>query len=159
MIVHGFALLLAAIGHDYRLPPPGGDQQLPSPHAAPHRHMHNAMSVLESFHAAELFKVLLCEDTNILQNLPAKDLRNFRSMVVKTILATGLAADFEYVGKFRGHVQTGHAFDVEESRVLLMALVMKVADESHPAPASSEASTTSGAPSSARSSTGRGTGR
>ena len=84
------------------------------------------------FHAAELFKVLLAEETNILGGMDKKELRTFRNMVVKTILATDLATGFEHVGNFKSHVQTGHSFDTDESKLLLMAILLKVADVSHP---------------------------
>eukprot|EP00519_Triparma_laevis_P008382 CAMPEP_0182514588 /NCGR_PEP_ID=MMETSP1321-20130603/36023_1 /TAXON_ID=91990 /ORGANISM="Bolidomonas sp., Strain RCC1657" /LENGTH=434 /DNA_ID=CAMNT_0024721815 /DNA_START=25 /DNA_END=1329 /DNA_ORIENTATION=+ len=129
-VIHGFALFVAALGHDYRHP---GKTNAFLIHTQDDIAItYNDMSVLESFHAAELFKALLRPNMNILGGMDQNELRTFRSMVVKTILATDLAQGFEYVGLFKGHVQTGHAFESEESKQLLMAIVMKVADVSHP---------------------------
>jgi len=129
-VIHGFAIFVAAMGHDYRHPGVTNAYLINSQDDI--AITYNDMSVLENFHAAELFKVLLADDTNILAGMDSKELRTFRNMCVKTILATDLAAGFEYVGKFKGHVQTGHAFDSDESKLLLMAVLMKVADVSHP---------------------------
>ncbi|GMI10241.1 hypothetical protein TrLO_g6743 [Triparma laevis f. longispina] len=129
-VIHGFALFIAAMGHDYRHP---GKTNAFLIHTQDDIAItYNDMSVLENFHAAELFKVLRENNTNILSGMDRQELRTFRSMVVKTILATDLAQGFEYVGLFKGHVQTGHAFESEESKQLLMAMIMKVADVSHP---------------------------
>jgi calcium/calmodulin-dependent 3',5'-cyclic nucleotide phosphodiesterase len=129
-VIHGFALFVAAMGHDYKHP---GRTNAFLIHTQNEIAItYNDMSVLENFHAASLFKVLLEEDTNILSGMDNKELRTFRNMCVKTILATDLATGFEYVGLFKSHVTTGHAFDSEESKLLLMALIMKVADVSHP---------------------------
>jgi calcium/calmodulin-dependent 3',5'-cyclic nucleotide phosphodiesterase len=129
-VIHGFAMFVAAMGHDYRHP--GVTNLYLINTQDPLAITYNDISVLENFHAAELFKVLLSDETNILSGMDNKELRTFRNLTVKTILATDLAAGFEFVGKFKGHVQTGHAFDSDESKLLLMQMLMKVADVSHP---------------------------
>jgi len=129
-VIHGFALFVSAMGHDYRHPGVTNAFLINTQDII--AITYNDMSVLENFHAAELFKILLTEETHILNGMDPRELRSFRNMCVKTILATDLAQGFEYVGKFRGHVQTGHAFNNEESKLLLMQMVMKVADVSHP---------------------------
>jgi len=129
-VIHGFALFVAAMGHDYKHPGRTNAFLI-------HSHdeiaiTYNDRSVLENFHAASLFKLMMQDQTNILSGMDNKELRTFRNMCVKTILATDLASGFEYVGLFKSHVTTGHAFDSEESKLLLMAMIMKVADVSHP---------------------------
>lgn len=129
-VIHGFALFVAAMGHDYKHP---GRTNAFLIHTQNEIAItYNDMSVLENFHAASLFKVLMEDNTNILSGMDNKELRTFRNMCVKTILATDLATGFEYVGLFKSHVTTGHAFDSEESKLLLISLIMKVADVSHP---------------------------
>jgi len=129
-VIHGFALFVAAMGHDYRHPGVTNAFLINSQDEI--AITYNDMSVLENFHAAELFKVLLAPSTHILSGMDPRELRSFRNMCVKTILATDLAQGFEYVSKFKGKVQTGHAFDSEDGKLLLMQMVMKVADVSHP---------------------------
>ena len=56
-VIHGFALFVAALGHDYRHP---GKTNAFLIHTQDDIAItYNDMSVLESFHAAELFKALL----------------------------------------------------------------------------------------------------
>ena len=63
-VIHGFALFVAALGHDYRHP---GKTNAFLIHTQDDIAItYNDMSVLESFHAAELFKVLLRPNMNIL---------------------------------------------------------------------------------------------
>tara|TARA_B110000305_G_C19130676_1_gene488765 strand:- start:12 stop:632 length:621 start_codon:yes stop_codon:yes gene_type:complete len=129
-VIHGFAIFISAMGHDYRHP--GVTNAFLINTQDEIAITYNDVSVLENFHAAELFKVLLAEDTHILDGMDPRELRSFRSLCVKTILATDLAQGFEIVSKFKGHVQTGHAFDNEESKLLIMQMIIKVADVSHP---------------------------
>ena len=63
-VIHGFALFVAALGHDYRHP---GKTNAFLIHTQDDIAItYNDMSVLESFHAAELFKALLRPNMNIL---------------------------------------------------------------------------------------------
>ena len=70
------------MGHDYRHPGRTNAFLI-------HTHdeiaiTYNDMSVLENFHAAELFKVIIREETSILDGMDIRQRRTFRNMVVKT---------------------------------------------------------------------------
>ena len=89
-VIHGFALFVAAMGHDYKHP--GRTNAFLINMQDSLALTYNDISVLENFHAAELCKLLVRKEFNILSGMDNKELRAFRSMVVKVILATDLAS-------------------------------------------------------------------
>ncbi|CAM9427493.1 unnamed protein product [Ectocarpus fasciculatus] len=166
--LQGFALLVAAIVHDYRHRGVNNGYLIKIKDALATRY--NDGSVLENFHISEAFKVLYDEETNILDGLSADDARHFRQLVIKIILATDLAHGFEYVARFKasttskggrrasivpdmgregtapgcsigppgspggmvGAPKGGPTKDPLQAQILLMQMVIKVADVSHP---------------------------
>lgn len=96
---HGLALLMAAIMHDYRHP--GVNNGYLVRDLDPLAVVYNDVSVLENFHAAEGFKMMLDPTFDILRGWKAEDVKFFRHAFVKCILATDLASSLEYVSKFQ----------------------------------------------------------
>ncbi|CAM9207410.1 unnamed protein product, partial [Scytosiphon promiscuus] len=149
--LQGFALLVAAIIHDYRHR--GVNNGYLIKVKDPLATTYNDGSVLENFHISEAFKLLYDERTDILDGLGAEEMRHFRQYIIKIILATDLAHGFEYVARFKASSTskggrrasivpdmgregpmspTGQTKDPLQAQILLMQMVIKVADVSHP---------------------------
>ncbi|CAN0152515.1 unnamed protein product [Ascophyllum nodosum] len=161
--LQGFALVVAAIVHDYRHKGVNNNYLIKVRDNL--AITYNDASVLENFHLSEAFKVLYDDHTNILGGLAADESRHFRQLLIKIILATDLAHGFEYVSRFTASTITkggrrativpdmaredddddsstgaggasaakgSQSKDPLQAQILLMQMVIKVADVSHP---------------------------
>ncbi|CAM9258094.1 unnamed protein product, partial [Chrysoparadoxa australica] len=126
--IDGFSVIMAAILHDYRHP--GVNNSYLVKKLDELAIVYNDRSVLENFHAAEGFRVIMDHKDTCFQNFKSDDFRSFRTVYVKCIMATDLAHSYEYTSKFE-------ATDIDkqsaESQTLLLQMTLKVADVSHPA--------------------------
>ncbi|CBJ27187.1 conserved unknown protein [Ectocarpus siliculosus] len=146
---HGLALLMAAIMHDYRHP--GVNNGYLVRDLDPLAVVYNDASVLENFHAAEGFKMVLDPTFDILKGWKPEDIQFFRHAFVKCILATDLALSLEYVSKFQSLTSTinvelgsgsgtakpsgkpsGGENNSIQVQILVLQMVLKVADVAHP---------------------------
>jgi len=125
----GFALLLAAIFHDYRHP--GFNNGFMVKTRDDIAVTYNDSSVLENFHAAEAYRLFLEHEYNILQHLKPEVSNMFRMIFIKAILATDLACGFEYVSRFKNAI-TINDFQSESGKLLLVQMALKCADVAHP---------------------------
>jgi len=131
--LQGFALITAAIMHDYRHP--GLNNAFLMRSADQIALIYNDSSVLENFHASEAFRLLSQKEYCIFTKITADNRKNFRSYFIKTILATDLAHAFEFIDKFNStlHKEGGFKKEILESQLLLMQFTIKCADICHPA--------------------------
>ncbi|CAM9577773.1 unnamed protein product [Laminaria digitata] len=149
---HGLALLMAAIMHDYRHP--GVNNGYLVRDLDPLALTYNDASVLENFHAAEGFKMMLDQNFDIFKGWKPEDVKFFRHAYVKCILATDLALSLEYISKFQSLANnmaareasqsssagtttssngaSGVGVESIQSQTLLLQMVLKVADVAHP---------------------------
>eukprot|EP00903_Cladosiphon_okamuranus_P009663 g9194.t1 len=148
---HGLALLMAAIMHDYRHP--GVNNGYLVRDLDPLAVVYNDASVLENFHAAEGFKMLLDPAFGILRGWKAEDVKFFRHAFVKCILATDLALSLEYVSKFQSLTASMASAELSRSaelggsklggneinnnnsiqvQISVLQMILKVADVAHP---------------------------
>ncbi|CAM9137263.1 unnamed protein product [Ectocarpus sp. 6 AP-2014] len=144
---HGLALLMAAIMHDYRHP--GVNNGYLVRDLDPLAVVYNDASVLENFHAAEGFKMMLDPTFDILKGWKPEDIQFFRHAFVKCVLATDLALSLEYVSKFQSLTATinmelgngtakpsgkpsGGENNSIQVQILVLQMVLKVADVAHP---------------------------
>jgi hypothetical protein len=84
-----FAMLIAAICHDYKHPGTNNLFQINTRSKFAMRY--NDISVLENYHLAQSFKVLLKDEFNILKNFTPEEYRIFRRRMIEGILATDMA--------------------------------------------------------------------
>ncbi|CAN0099653.1 unnamed protein product, partial [Heterosigma akashiwo] len=128
-----FALLMAALMHDYRHPGLNNAYLMKS--ADTIALTYNDQSVLENFHAAESWRLMARPEHQLLASLPADAKGAFRKEFIKVILATDLAHAFEFIDKFNSaiHKEDGIAKSNPDSQVLLMQFAIKCADICHPA--------------------------
>ncbi|GMI20739.1 hypothetical protein TrCOL_g9736 [Triparma columacea] len=102
--------------------------------------LHNDSSVLERFHASEMFLLLKGakseehENMNFLEGLSSEDFKQFRSVSIDLILATDLSHGYNYINKFNAYEKKGMSEwgNKPEDILILMQMVLKVADVSHP---------------------------
>jgi hypothetical protein len=96
--------------------------------------VHNDSSVLERFHASEMFLLLnhAKVDMDFTKNLNADDYRQFRNVSISMILATDLSQGYSYISTFKAKAASEKWGDTKEDIALLMQMVLKVADVSHP---------------------------
>ena len=104
--------------------------------------LHNDSSVLERFHASEMFLLLRGAksegedgvDMNFLKGLSNEDYKQFRSVSIDLILATDLSQGYNYINKFNAYEKKGMAEwgNKPEDVLILMQMCLKVADVSHP---------------------------
>ncbi|KAL9647651.1 hypothetical protein ABK040_015141 [Willaertia magna] len=92
--------------------------------------VYNDVSVLENHHASQAFYLL--RSCNICENLTKDEYRDFRRLVISTILSTDMAHHFEILTKFQTRLQTGPlSRESKEDKQQLMSIVLKCADVSN----------------------------
>ncbi|CAM9907449.1 unnamed protein product, partial [Phaeothamnion confervicola] len=125
------ALVLAAVMHDYRHPGVNNGYLVKRSHEL--AVMYNDESVLENFHAAQGFRLLLEPRHNALTGWKSEDVRSFRLTFVKCVLATDLAHSVAYASKFKQHCKERLPFDSPNAQIMLLQMLLKAADVAHPA--------------------------
>ena len=98
---------------------------------------YNDQSPLENHHVATAFVVMSKENCNITKNFGPDDRKRFREICISTVLATDMAKNFEIVGQFKNLVQSDPEkcikWDNKEHVDLVMKMILKLGDVSHPA--------------------------
>ena len=131
--VDALILLVSAIGHDVGHPGVNNAFLIACNH--PLAQTYNDKSVLENYHCAA-YSQLLRRHWPSLNNIPG-----FRAKMISTILATDMQRHFEYMGslgELKAKVQSSEPVvdnwsdkDRDNSRELIMALLLKAADISN----------------------------
>ncbi|XP_033739630.1 cGMP-inhibited 3',5'-cyclic phosphodiesterase A-like [Pecten maximus] len=131
------ALYTAAAMHDYNHP--GRTNAFLVATHAKQAILYNDRSVLENYHAAAAWQLLLSNPHhNYLSGLDQAEFKRFRFLVIELILATDLKRHFEILAEFNAKVNdeessTGIDWSVETERLLVMQMVIKLADINGPA--------------------------
>ena len=127
-----FAAVLAAAVHDY------GHPGLSNPFLIVTREdkavLYNDQSVLEMFHIASSFRIMLTDINCDVSELMAREqYRQFRETMVSMVLATDLKTHFEHLGRLKTRVATDMYASVERKDVLLLlGQALHAADISNP---------------------------
>ncbi|RKP39069.1 hypothetical protein BJ085DRAFT_2448, partial [Dimargaris cristalligena] len=93
------ALIIAAIGHD--IGHPGVNNGFMTACRSPLATLYQDKAVLEHFHATALCQIMKRCGFDIARYNPGFNEAEFRYVMVETILATDMAAHFDYIEKFR----------------------------------------------------------
>ena len=89
-------------------------------------------SVLENYHLASSFKLLMKSENNIFQHLPQKSYDEIRKYMIDMVLATDLSHHFEFISHFKSTItKFDRTNDVHRLMILKMAL--KCSDVGHAA--------------------------
>ena len=103
-----FTLIIASLAHDFQHP--GKNNAYLISVRDERALIYNDRSVLENFHTAQTFHLLLNSNSsggggggscNFLAHLPHKDFLAFRKLAVELVLATDLAHSNEFLGRFK----------------------------------------------------------
>lgn len=132
------ALYTAAAMHDYDHP--GRTNAFLVATTAPQAVLYNDRSVLENYHAASAWSLLLNNPNNyFISGLEAAEFKRFRFLVIEAILATDLKRHFEILAEFNAKVNdedaAGVDWTLETDRLLVTQMVIKLADINGPAKA------------------------
>ena len=114
-----FAAVLAAAVHDYAHP--GLSNPFLIATRAETAVLYNDQSVLEMFHIAGSFRVMLSTPgCDITEGMTRDQFRQFRETIVSMVLATDLKVHFEHLGRLKTRVATDAYASVERKDVLLL---------------------------------------
>ncbi|KAJ3242929.1 High affinity cAMP-specific 3',5'-cyclic phosphodiesterase 7A [Chytriomyces hyalinus] len=134
-----FASLVAAIIHDFMHP--GVNNTFLINTCDPLATRYNDLAVLENFHCSTVFELMSANpEMDILKGLAPEAQRTVRETIVSAVLATDIAAHFDWIGKFKNKVSgtsgssgaAGINFDVKLDRRLVINMAIKCADVNNP---------------------------
>jgi len=135
-IMDRLALCVAALGHD--LGHTGTSNAFLVNSRDELALQYNDVAVLESHHAASLFRLLLLRpDCSILASLDAREFKEARKSIIGAVLATDMAKHFHDIGRLKSRLearQAGTPFSADEplDRQLLLEMTLHAADLSGP---------------------------
>jgi hypothetical protein len=92
---------------------------------------YNDKSVLENFHVASAFKLLMTEKFNFIENFSKDDKKKFRFKTISVVLATDFARHFADLGKFQLKFSNATVKD-DEDRMIVMEMLMHASDVGNP---------------------------
>lgn len=99
--------------------------------------LYNDICVLESHHAALMFKLTLRDEKiNIFKNLDRETYKSMRAIIVDMILATEMTKHFEHLAKFvsvfGNENENEIHVDCDDNHMLIRRMLIKCADVSNP---------------------------
>ena len=125
-----FVLLVSGLTHDIDHPGVNNNYLIATEDELAYRY--NDKSVLENYHAFNAFKMLQKDELNILEGLSEEQYREFRKLLVQTILATDMSNHFSIISIFESRIGTGRLSNENaEDKMLLMRVMMKCSDISN----------------------------
>lgn len=125
-----YAMLLAALMHDYRHP--GVTNAFLVATSDPRAILYNDGAVLEHYHCAEAWRLMALAGHDPFGSLSRAEYLEARAAIVEAILGTDLKAHFDHLSRFRTRRAAG-AFDAPERRdlLLLLSVCLHAADVSN----------------------------
>eukprot|EP01107_Rhizomastix_libera_P018616 TRINITY_DN982_c0_g1_i1.p1 TRINITY_DN982_c0_g1~~TRINITY_DN982_c0_g1_i1.p1 ORF type:complete len:695 (-),score=239.68 TRINITY_DN982_c0_g1_i1:155-2209(-) len=127
-----FTLFVSALCHD--LDHPGVSNQFQINSQSDLALTYNDRSVLENHHAYLTANMLQNPEFNIAANLEPQELKQFRRVMIASILATDMSCHFELVSKFTTHIETTNfKIDDPKDRELICNILLHSADISNAA--------------------------
>ena len=125
------AVLIAPIIHDYKHPGLNNAYMIST--RAPLAIRYNDSCVLENYHVASVYELMLDDTYNIIEHLAPESRKIIREMTVSMVLATDMAVHFEWIGKFKSKLSgAGLNLETKQDRKLLLNMAMKCADINNP---------------------------
>eukprot|EP01107_Rhizomastix_libera_P001214 TRINITY_DN1205_c0_g2_i1.p1 TRINITY_DN1205_c0_g2~~TRINITY_DN1205_c0_g2_i1.p1 ORF type:complete len:1130 (+),score=342.22 TRINITY_DN1205_c0_g2_i1:74-3391(+) len=93
--------------------------------------LYNGVSILEQYHCSSTFKLLAKNKrANFLSTLEKSSFKDFRNVVIQSILSTDKDNHYETLNKFTQHLKAKPFSSSAEDRALLCSFVMYFADQS-----------------------------
>jgi hypothetical protein len=109
------AIYTAAVAHDYGHPGFNNNYLMNSKHDI--AITYNDKSVLENYHSAETFKILLKPENNIFEDLNYDEFKLLRNRIIESILATDMSMHFHSISKLKGkidYLEIDHGNNIEK---------------------------------------------
>lgn len=125
-----FAVLVAALCHDLRHPGLNNTFLIDTNSALALRY--NDRSVLENYHCAEAFQIMMNSKHNILAGLTRAEYKELRTLIVNCILATDMSQHMELTSRFEAMAGGMFSKHNREHRALLLSVLLKCADIGNP---------------------------
>uniref|UniRef100_A0A0G4GES2 Phosphodiesterase n=1 Tax=Chromera velia CCMP2878 TaxID=1169474 RepID=A0A0G4GES2_9ALVE len=100
------AFVVAALCHD--VGHPGENNNFQKNSGSSLAVTYNDRAILENFHAAETFRILLSDRCNVTEGMVREDFQTFRALVLEFILATDMSSHFEFISKFKVRLEAGN---------------------------------------------------
>jgi len=126
------AALIAAAVHDVGHPGINNQFHIASKHEL--ALLYNDRSVLENYHAAYAFRLLMRPENNILAKLESSQYDECRRMIIDMVLSTDLQHHFEYMGQFKSMLSSSATAATDTKfRAFGMRMAVKCADVGHAA--------------------------
>jgi len=125
-----FAVLVSALCHD--LKHPGLNNTYLIDTNSPLALRYNDKSVLENFHCAEAFSIIMNSKYNIFSGLTRTEYKEVRALVVNCILATDMSQHMELCSRFEALAGGMFSKHDREHRSLLLCILLKCADIGNP---------------------------
>ena len=127
-----YCLILGAAMHDFNHPGFNNAFLVASRHET--AILYNDVSVLENFHIANSWRLMLEDDLNPFANFTEEQYQEARQTMVYAILGTDMKFHFDHLTKFKTRLSAGAFEDPERKDVrLLLAMCLHSADVSNPA--------------------------
>lgn len=128
-----FSLLIAALSHDMEHPGLNNAYLVRTRHPLATRY--NDMSVLENMHACRLFEISSsCCNANVFQDLEDSMKTEARRIIIHSIIHTDMSKHFPMVSRMELYSGIDPAaFESDDDRLFLAAIILHAADISNPA--------------------------
>jgi CheY-like chemotaxis protein/HPt (histidine-containing phosphotransfer) domain-containing protein len=124
------ALIVAAIVHDLEHPGLNNNYQVNA--RTDLALLYNDLSVLENYHCARAFQIMMEEQYNFLSQLSADDYKELRKSIISLVLATDMSQHFELLTKFQTRISTGQlSKESKDDKQQFMNMILKAADISN----------------------------
>mmetsp|Transcript_11580 Transcript_11580/g.13396 ORF Transcript_11580/g.13396 Transcript_11580/m.13396 type:complete len:948 (+) Transcript_11580:322-3165(+) len=92
--------------------------------------LYNDESILEQYHSAEAFRILMDPDRNIVINLPEEKYCEFRKLVIHAVQATDLSKHYKAITKIKS-LDVKSLYEVSDDPAFLLEICIKVSDIGH----------------------------
>ncbi|KAK9763554.1 3',5'-cyclic-nucleotide phosphodiesterase [Basidiobolus ranarum] len=129
-----FALIVSSLAHD--LGHPGVNNAYMVNAQTPLALLYNDQAVLENYHTTSLFLLMKKHEFNFFGDQFTSEFKDFRKLVVNSILATDMSAHFEYIRSFteqNKRLESSTKLDAIQEKISFCSAILKCSDISNAA--------------------------
>ncbi|KAK9768119.1 3',5'-cyclic-nucleotide phosphodiesterase, variant 3 [Basidiobolus ranarum] len=127
-----FALMVSSLAHD--LGHPGVNNSYMINAQTPLALLYNDQAVLENYHTTSLFLLMKRHEFNFFGDQSTPEFKEFRQLVVNSILATDMSAHFDYIRAFteqNGRLESTSSLDPDQEKIYFCSAILKCSDISN----------------------------
>ncbi|ORX93042.1 HD-domain/PDEase-like protein [Basidiobolus meristosporus CBS 931.73] len=129
-----FALMVASLAHD--LGHPGVNNAYMINAQTPLALLYNDKAVLENYHTTSLFLLMKKYEFNFFGDISTPEFKDFRQLVVNSILATDMSAHFDYITIFteqNRRLGSNGGLNLNQEKLYFCSAILKCSDISNAA--------------------------